>query len=399
MDNSISVSQLNTYIKNVLQSEEFFHNIAIYGEISGYKFSGPHAYFTLKDKDSAIQCSCFYAAKTYVPKKDGESVIINGSIDYYPKTGKLSVIVNSIQPIGQGLLHIQLEQLKAKLEKEGLFDNRYKKPIPVFCKHICVVTSKTGAVIRDIVRTIRNKNKSINIDVYDVRVQGDDAAKTIIEALDIVDNLNYDCIIIARGGGSFEDLFCFNDEGLARKVFQLKTPCISAVGHETDFTICDFVSDSRAATPTAAAELVSYDQQQYYSGVADLITTMYKTLLHKVEYTSKTLQGSLVSISDKTLRICQKASSRLVNITQKLSFGLDNIIIKKDTQVKLLMTKIENDNPMRLLSNGYFRIMKNESNVASVADMIEGDNLVVYAKDGQADCEVKTIRFFQKENK
>jgi exodeoxyribonuclease VII large subunit len=257
MDKTLSVLQLNTFILRIIEKEGLLHNINVYGEISA--ISGAHAYFTLKDKDAQISCVCFNARKTYVPSAEGESVIIQGSIDYYVKGGKLSLNVNTIQPVGKGLLHIKLEQLKLKLQAEGLFAAEHKKPIPRFAKRVAVVTSVSGAVIRDIITTVRKKNSIIDIDVFDVRVQGDTASSDIIRGLTAVDNLAYDCIILARGGGSLEDLMPFNDERLARVIYALNTPIVSAVGHETDFSISDFVADARAATPTAAAELVAYD--------------------------------------------------------------------------------------------------------------------------------------------
>jgi len=213
----------------------------VFGEVSGFKFSGPHAYFTLKDKNSQLSCVCFYAAKTYNPK-DGESVIIRGELDYYLKGGRLSLKANSIQPVGQGLLFLEFERLKAMLQKEGLFDAEHKKAIPAYPRNVLVVTSKTGAVIRDIVTTVRRKNPVINIVVRDVRVQGEGAGKDIAGVLRRVDLLGYDVIIIARGGGSLEDLAPFYDEELVRAVYAMNTPVISAVGHETDFSLCDFVA-------------------------------------------------------------------------------------------------------------------------------------------------------------
>ena len=212
--NAVSVSEVNATIKACMDSP-VFKGLEVFGEVSGFKFSGPHAYFTLKDKYSQISCVCFYAAKTYSPK-DGESVVVRGGLDYYVKGGRLSLQVTSIKPVGQGLLFLEFERLKAKLQQEGLFDEAHKKPLPRFAQNVLVVTSKTGAVIRDIVTTVRRKNPIINIVVRDVRVQGEDAAKEIAKALKSVDRLGYDVIIIARGGGSLEDLAPFYNEEIGR---------------------------------------------------------------------------------------------------------------------------------------------------------------------------------------
>ena len=287
--NTISVSEVNATIKACVDSP-IFKGLEVFGEISGFKFSGPHAYFTLKDKESQLSCVCFYAAKTYNPK-DGESVICKGSVDYYVKGGRLSLQVSSIQPVGKGLLFLEFERLKAKLLEEGLFDAAHKKPIPKFAKRVLVVTSKTGAVIRDIVTTVRRKNPVIDIVVKDVRVQGEGAGKEIAKVLERVDNLGYDVIIIARGGGSLEDLAPFYDEQLVRTVYKMKTPVVSAVGHETDFSLCDFVADARAATPTAAGELVAYD---YYAMADELKKDMQRLLTGaKRSYERKTAKAQL----------------------------------------------------------------------------------------------------------
>ena len=396
MDNTISVSQLNSYIKNILMREELLHNIVVFGEISGFKFSGPHAYFTLKDKDGAIACSCFNASKTYTPSKEGESVIVKGSVDYYAKTGRLSLIVSTIQPVGKGLLHIQLEELKKKLAGEGLFSPEHKKAIPMFCKNVCVVTSKTGAVIRDIVRTVRNKNKSLNIFVYDVRVQGDGAASTIINGLKIVDDMNFDCIILARGGGSFEDLFCFNDEGLARTIYNMQTPIISAVGHETDFSISDFVADSRAATPTAAGEMVAFDEGQYFAYVKSTISTMFTVLKGKTAQSEEKLRARVGALQDKTLKICANGEKKLGVVATKLENALSMKVVQMENQFAKASLRLEGVNPLKILKNGYFKAESKGKQIQSITDLNQGDDITVIGQDGKAVCKVEEILPFDK---
>ncbi len=393
MDNgSISVSQLNGYIKNTLGAEDFFHNLSVFGEVSGFKFSGPHAYFTLKDADAAIACSCFNARKTYSPSKEGESVLVKGYIDYYAKMGKLSIVVSTIQPVGKGLLHVQLEELKRKLLSEGLFDPAHKIAIPAFCNNICVVTSKTGAVIRDIVRTIRNKNNNINIYVMDVRVQGDTAPASIIDALKTADGMNFDCILLARGGGSFEDLFCFNDENLARAIYALNTPIISAVGHETDFTISDFVADSRAATPTAAAELAAYDVKQYSDYVKNKLSVMGKTVDFRLKSATEKLTGRFDALREKTLRLCAEGNKRLTVATGAVKAAADALFIRKEHLFTNVSTRLEGSNPLRLLKNGYFRAVTSQGKmIKGVSSLKVGDKLRLCAEDGIADCTVNTV--------
>ena len=237
-EKTVTVSEVNATIKECVESP-VFQGLEVFGEVSGFKYSGANAYFTLKDKFSQLSCVCFSARRTYNPK-DGESVIVRGSISYWTKGGRLSLQATSIEPVGQGMLALEFERLKQKLADEGLFDESHKKPIPAYPKTVLALTSKTGAVIRDIVTTVRRKNPVIDIVVRDVRVQGEGAAHEIASVLKRVDTLNYDVIIIARGGGSLEDLAPFYDEELVRVIYGMKTPVISAVGHETDFSLCDF---------------------------------------------------------------------------------------------------------------------------------------------------------------
>ena len=276
----LSVSIVNMYIHNVFVAEEMLHDIDVVGEVSGISVVRGHAYFTLKDKDAQIACNSFNCAKTYVPK-NGELVIVRGSVSYYEKNGRLSLNADKIVPYGAGLIAMQLEQLKKKLSEEGIFDESHKKLIPKYCKNVCVLTSTTGAVIRDIITTVRRYNNVIDINVYGVQVQGESSAESVRKALEITDKLGFDVIIIARGGGSAEDLMPFNDEKLVWSIYAAETPIISAVGHETDFTLCDFVADARAATPTAAAELIAFDVSEIKKNLSDFALWAKKRLTDK----------------------------------------------------------------------------------------------------------------------
>lgn len=387
MSEPISVSQLNTIIYSTLSGNRALKQIAVFGEISSFKYSGPHAYFTLKDKEGAIACTCFYAKKTYNPQKEGESVIVVGSVDYYGKSGRLSLRVDSIQPVGKGALHIMLEKLKQKLLEEGLFATEHKKAIPRFAKRVCVVTSKTGAVIRDIVRTVRNKNNVIDIYVYDVRVQGEYSAKEMCHALSVVDELGFDCIILARGGGSFEDLMPFNDEELARVIYAMKTPIMSAVGHETDFTIADFVADCRAATPTAAGELVAYDVEATKMYIITELSKSYNRLVSLEREASNKAKHAFNSLSDKALRKFDKATSRVILTLHKLDTQANNLIKSKEQKLDKLLTSLEGNNPVKLLKNGYYRVSRKGSSVP-FSDIEVGDKLSIVGYEGQLEAEV-----------
>lgn len=384
---TLTVTQLNEYIKLAICKQDFLQRVTVFGEVSAFKFSGAHAYFVLKDKDGAIPCSCFFAKKTYNPTKEGESVICSGKVDYYTKSGKLSLIVDTIQPVGKGELHIKLEKLKAKLLQEGLFDTAHKKPIPYFCKNVGVVTSKTGAVIRDIVRTVRNKNNVLNISVFDVRVQGENASKDIEQGLRFMDTLGFDCIILARGGGSFEDLMPFNDEDLARTIYAMKTPIISAVGHETDFSISDFVADARSATPTAAAELVAFDVEAVKLQILSSLDLMYSHLTKIESKKHDKLKSLIDSLGDKSMRKFDKAENRTLMLMEKMANKCENLVSVKEQQVMKQLTTLEANNPLKLLKNGYFKISKEGMGV-KFEDIEVGDDVEILSSHGSLKAKV-----------
>lgn len=252
----LKVSELNGYIKNIIDGDEMLANVYIKGEISNFKrhYSG-HLYFTLKDETSLIKCVMFKSYTNYLnfEPKDGMSVVILGSVSVFERDGVYQVYAKGMEPEGVGALYKAYEKLKAKLSEEGLFDEAHKKPIPILPRAIGVVTSKTGAVIRDIINVTTRRLPNVNIILYPAAVQGEGAAQTIVNGIKYFNKAkNVDTIIIGRGGGSLEDLWPFNEEITARAIYESEIPIISAVGHETDFTIADFVADLRAPTPSAA---------------------------------------------------------------------------------------------------------------------------------------------------
>lgn len=335
-----TVSQVAKFIFDVFEAETYLHNICIYGEVSGYKISQNHAYFTLKDENCQIQCSCFNYRKTYVPK-DGETVIIKGSPNFYQKGGRLSFVVDFIEPRGKGDLFLKIEELKRKLKEEGLFEEAYKKSIPAYCKTVGVVTSKTGAVIRDINTTIRRYNKAIDIILYDAKVQGVGAVEEMIDGITALDKLNLDAIIIARGGGSVEDLMPFNDERLARTIFSAVTPIISAVGHETDFTICDFVADKRAATPTAAAELVAYSQSEQIENLKYTLGLLNKEITRKLGILNDELYNNIDQINSDILSLFANKTSRCKLVINSLNSAINKKVLLKQNDYIVVDNKLK----------------------------------------------------------
>lgn len=363
------------------------YNITIMGEVSRFSVYGNHAYFTLKDDNAEIKCACFNYSKTYKPKA-GESILATGTPDFYPKKGELSFKIDKIKPVGQGLLYLKLEELKKKLKEEGLFDESYKKPIPQFPKNICVVTSINGAVIRDIVTTIRLRNDIINIKVYDVRVQGDGASKTIIKALNDVDSIGYDVIIIARGGGSLEDLMPFNDEALARIIFNLRTPIISAVGHETDFTIADFVADKRAATPTAAAEIISYNVEEWRNQILRYADRMHLNVSNLYRKMNTRLLSNISLMSSASRLLLESNCNKVNYLINKSIENINNVYIRKEHNLNNLITVLDANSPIKLLKNGYYRINRDNTPIYSVKQLKSNDIINITGGDGSIKAKV-----------
>lgn len=392
-ENIVSVSEVNATIRACIDAP-IFKGLEVFGEISGYKFSGPHAYFTLKDKYSQLSCVCFNACKTYVPK-DGESVIVRGSLDYYLKGGRLSLQASEITPVGQGALFLEFERLKAKLSEEGLFDEAHKKPIPQFAKNVLVVTSKTGAVIRDIVTTVRRKNPILDIVVKDVRVQGEGAGKEIAKVLEMVDRLGYDIIVIARGGGSLEDLAPFYDEALVRAVYAMKTPVVSAVGHETDFSLCDFVADARAATPTAAGELIAYD---YYAMAGDLKQNMRRLLINAQRLYDKksgAVQRNCLRLGGLASEFYLKRQHKVINDIQRAKVLVERRLENAGARVDKAVVALDNLSPLKTLRRGYFRVRSGDKTISSVANVNVGDRISATGGDGEIVAIVENVEIFK----
>ena len=392
MDNAISVTQVNNYIKYIFEAETMLQNIFMYGEIGTYKVTNGIAYFNLKDENSLISCVLF-GANNFPMFEVGDQVVVRGSVSYYSQGGKLNFNAVSIERFGVGLLYQKFLELKAELESLGYFDQVNKKPLPERVKRIGVVTSETGAVIRDIIDVATRRNSGVDIVLYPVKVQGLGAEKEIASGIDFFsDYEKVDVVIVARGGGSLEDLQPYNSRIVADAAFRCKKPIVSAVGHETDFTIIDFVSDLRAPTPSAAAELVvnklSDDLKVLYSYLEELTSI----LMHKFDNFLKELKVINVKISSNMsnkfnsilnyLNKCFKIVSRTtVQRLEKVEFELD----KKKIE-------LQNLNLITLAEKGFVRIKSNGRVLKSVKDVQENDNIVVNLKDGIIDTTVKSIR-------
>ncbi len=395
--NPISVSQLNNYIKEKVSQDEFLNNVYIKGEISNFKhhYTG-HMYFTLKDENSLIKCVMFktYTSNLNFVPKDGMKVLILGTVSVYERDGIYQIYCKAMEEDGIGNLYLEYEKLKNKLEMEGLFDKQYKKEIPFMPKVIGVLTSKTGAVIRDIINVSTRRNPNVYIRLLPVPVQGDGAALKIADAIKLMNEKKLaDVLILARGGGSLEDLWPFNEEIVARAIVASEIPIISAVGHETDFTIADFVADLRAPTPSAAAELavaniedIKINLNGYKNRLA--ISLNKKLELIKLQYekimSSKVFKEPLLRIQEEYLKI--DGALKIIN----------DKMLNKYTESKYLlmnsMSKLDSLSPLKTLGRGYSIIQKDNKVIKSKKELCDGDEVNIRLIDGSIIANIINIR-------
>lgn len=367
-----TVSQINRIIKDLIDNEVILEDIMITGELSSFSITRNIAYFTLKDSDNLLNCIQFNAHTEF---KIGDMVQCRGNIKYYPKGGRLTFSALSIEMCGQGELYQQFLKLKQKLESEGLFDDEHKIPIPRFINSVGVVTSKTGAVLQDIKNIAFRRNPNIDIYVYDAQVQGNFAVKQVIEGITYFDNMSdVDVIVVARGGGSIEDLMPFNDEELARITYICNKPIISAVGHETDYSILDFVADLRAPTPSAAAELITYDNLELIQYVKDLQSNMNSILENKIIDIDTNINYNILNIERVINESINGEILYINDILNDIEHYLDKNIDNTTYRVNILLNTLDKLNPIKLLKSGYAHIMK-DNQVVNYENVNVGDEL------------------------
>ncbi len=401
MDNSkmiLSVSQINEYIRALISRDEILSMVIVRGEISNLTLHRTgHIYFTLKDEGSVIKSVMFRSSvgRVKFALKEGMNVIVYGRISVYPASGQYQLYAEDIQPDGIGALYIAYEQIKEKLAAEGLFDQSRKKPIPKLPATVGIITSPTGAAIHDMINVISRRFPLTKILLYPALVQGDNAYKTLIEGLEFFNReKNADVIIIGRGGGSMEDLWAFNSVDLAYAVARSEIPVISAVGHESDFTICDFVADLRAPTPSAAAELAVPDSFTVKHFISDSARAMEKQLTNQIQQYRKNimaLSSSRVLTSKEAL--LDEYKMKLGIISDKLDTGIDAIINNKTSRYQILTAKLGAISPLNTLSRGY-AIVQNENGktISRVSDINENDIINISLADGTARASVIEIK-------
>lgn len=386
---TLTVNELNNYIKKTLDNDFILNNLLVKGEVSNLKYhSSGHIYFSLKDSISKINCVMFKSNSADLDFKliEGMEVIANARCSIYPGTGSLQLYIEKLQKEGIGELHIKFEKLKKKLQDEGYFDEQYKKEIPKMPKRIGVVTSETGAVIRDIINVSKRRSSLIDIVLYPALVQGEGAYKTIINGIKYFnDTKSVDVIIVGRGGGSIEELWNFNEEDLAKEIFKSKLPIISAVGHEVDFTISDFVSDYRASTPSQAAEIavplesdIMYEIDNYNKRINEIVFNKFSYEKEKLSNYKKilSLNSPEVILSNSYLEL-----DRIEDRMKKLVF---NKIEKEKLKIKSLNDILEAHNPINVLKKGYTIVEDNEKNIISFKEEIKDlDEFNIIFKDGK----------------
>ncbi len=397
MLNTITVSQLNTYVKSLIENDPRLTCVNVSGEISNFKnhFSSGHWYFTLKDQNASVRCVMFRSAASRVKfeVEDGLAVILKGRVSLYEKDGQYQFYAEEMHPVGEGDLALAFKQVKEKLEAEGLFDRDSKRQLVKYPKRIAVITSDTGAAVKDILNITSSRYPRCEIVMCPVLVQGDMASRDMIKTLDRVYALDgIDAIIIGRGGGSAEDLHCFNDESLARKLYESPFPVISAVGHETDFTICDFVSDVRASTPSHAAELAVPDMRDL-RGKIDALTDLLKSRV-SFKYSCydtrfKALQGR-VSPSNIE-RVFEKRQLDIDRITDRLANCINRKMQNAQSTASRLAARIDALSPLKVMARGFSVVAKGGEVVDSVKNLNIGDKINVTVCDGSFDCAVKKI--------
>lgn len=397
MSRAVTVSQINRYIANLFKQDYTLSGIQVEGEISGckYHYSG-HIYFTLKDAGAAISCVMFSSQRKGLDftLEDGQSVIVTGQISVFERDGRYQLYARSIAQDGVGRLYEEYEKLKKRLLAEGLFDEQRKKPIPRYASKIGVVTAETGAVIQDICNVTYRRNPYVQLYLYPAKVQGEGAAQTVIEGIHYFEHTDVDTIIIGRGGGSVEDLWCFNDEVLARVIADCTKPIISAVGHETDTTISDYAADLRAPTPSAAAELAVYSWREMEIGLReyrnDLRQAMHQILkVRKLELQKYMVLLQHVSPED----ILRQKRLVLADSQERLQRLMEKRLTDAKHRLALYAEEMKGLSPLQKLQSGYTYTADEAGNhIDSVRSLEKGQHLTLTFADGQADVTVDETR-------
>ena len=394
----LTVSQLNEYVKMLMDSNPILKNVWIKGEISNFKnhYSTGHFYFSLKDDSAIVRAVMFrsYAQKVQFAPRDGMKVLIHGRVSSFVRDGQYQIYADEIVPDGIGSLYLAFEQLKSRLAERGLFDESRKKPLPRYPERIGIVTSPTGAAIQDMLNILGRRFPCAEIVIYPAQVQGAEAPPQLIRGIEYFNgNRSADVIIIGRGGGSAEDLWAFNDERLALCIAASEIPVISAVGHESDFTICDFVADRRAPTPSAAAELAVPDGNELMRRLEAVANKLGATLLQKIQNGKNNLKYLRESgVLSSAAPLLSEKRMGLLYLARQMDTDMNNVVRLSATGLSSVAARLESLNPLSVLSRGYSVTADAEGNaIRSVSDVKQNDEISIRVKDGKIKAVVKSI--------
>ena len=398
MQNVYSVKQVNAYIKNMFTQDFMLNRIYVKGEVSNCKYhTSGHIYFSLKDESGAIACIMFAGLRSGLKfrMQNGQQVIVLGNVTTYERDGKYQLYAKEIILDGAGLLYERFEQLKKELSEMGMFAQEYKQPIPRFAKRIGIVTAQTGAAIRDIMNISARRNPYVQLILYPALVQGEGAKESIVKGIEMMDRQGVDVIIVGRGGGSMEDLWAFNEEVVARAIFNCRTPIISAVGHETDTTIADYVADLRAPTPSAAAELAVFEYQAFANDLDDRRLQLKKSMY-------QVIQMERVKVERYRLRMrylhprtkLQQQRQRHVELEQKLREAMERKLTLSKQRLAIYIERMKGLSPLAKLNQGFSYVASDNGTVVrSIQDVKKEDSLTIYVTDGIVKAKVEdTVR-------
>ncbi len=395
--NIYTVTQVNAYIKNMFTQDYICNSLFVKGEVSNCKYhSSGHIYFTLKDLKGTINCVMFAGNRQGLKFRmmEGQQVIVGGTIDVYERDGKYQLYAKHIVLDGAGLLYEKFEQLKRELEEQGMFSADYKQPIPRFIKTLGVVTADTGAAVRDIIQIATRRNPYVQIILYPAIVQGDQAAESIVNGIHALERHGVDVMIVGRGGGSIEDLWAFNERIVAQAVFDCSVPIISAVGHETDTTIIDYVSDMRAPTPSAAAELAVYDLRQLMGTMDTYRDLLTRSMNRQVRYRQE--QARAYEMQLRYLSPANKVREKrmfLMNLEEQIDAAMKKQISERRHKLAIYIERLKGLSPLQKLNSGYSYV-ENDSNknIRSVADVEAGEQVKIYVTDGYMKALVQEVQ-------
>lgn len=394
--NVYSVGQVNNYIKNMFAQDFMLHHISIRGEVSNCKYhSSGHIYFTIKDETGTMNAIMFAGNRRGLtfPMKEGDKVVVTGSVEVYERDGRYQIYARTIELDGAGNLYLKFEALKKELEEMGMFAPEYKQPIPKFAKTIGIVTAPTGAAIQDIRNISSRRNPYVQLILYPSLVQGEGAASSIVNGIHAMERLGVDVIIVGRGGGSIEDLWAFNEEIVARAIFDCPIPIISAVGHQTDWTIADYVADLRAPTPSAAAELAVFDFRQVQEQFTTARQQLQRELVRKLSMTRNRLEQDKMRLKYLSpMNRLNENRRRTMDYEEKLTGHMQNLIRERRHTLSLLAGSLDAHSPARKLSGGYAFVSNSEGmGLRSVCQVTKKEEVEIHLLDGKIKAKVSEI--------